>query len=62
MGHINYMEPNQCVECGSYNTRMVRMDKDYNALFWFLCRDCGCDFIECYSLDSKGIPCPDEEE
>lgn len=50
------MEPGCCPNCGSDNANVVRIDKGYNILVWYECRECGGEFIECYSMDSKGIP------
>lgn len=50
------MEPGRCPKCDSDNANVVRIDKGYNILVWYECRECGVEFIECYSMDSKGIP------
>ena len=56
------MEPGCCPRCGSDNASIFRTDKDVNILVWYMCRECGTEFIECYSMDSKGIPTGTEEE
>ena len=55
MGDWN-MEVGCCPHCDSDITDVVRIDKGVNILVWYQCRDCGGEFIECYSMDSKGIP------
>jgi hypothetical protein len=56
------MEPGCCPVCGSGNSEITRIDKDVTILVWYLCRECATEFIECYSLDSKGIYAMQEED
>lgn len=57
------MEPGFCPRCECDVLDMMRVEKDVNILIWYECRGCGGTFIECYSLDSKGlVPYGYEEE
>lgn len=49
------MEPGHCPGCGSGNVVLTAFERGWNVLLWNRCRDCDSEFLECYSLESKGL-------
>ena len=56
------MEPGHCPKCGSGNAVLTAFERGWNVLLWHRCRDCDTEFIECYSLESKGLAHSDVED
>lgn len=56
--HVKYVSQGMCASCGSENVHPVTLvggRRGENILVFFGCDDCGCDYIECYEYESKGI-------
>ena len=56
--HVNYVEQGCCGECGSENvepTDLIGGRPGENILAFFVCNDCGCQYIEVYTYSCKGV-------
>ena len=54
--HIKYGEQDVCAKCGSENVKITGIQKDVNILIWYICNECGAEFIDCFEFTAKGVP------
>ena len=52
---ISYMKQGVCAECGSELVKLTKIEKEANILVWYECANCGCEFIEVYTFEIKGV-------